>query len=160
MKVFKDYYHNTVKLVLGKEAFSKQPKHVWVITRYQGQWLLTKHADRGTEFPGGKVEHGEDAQEAAIREVKEETGGHVSRLNFIGQYYVDGKAGHIIKNIYFANVDEIEDQEHYFETEGPVLLNDIPRNIKKDDRFSFMMKDEVLVHALKVVREKYINKEA
>ncbi len=97
MEVFKDYYNNTVKLVIGKEAFSKQPKHVWVIARHKNQWLLTKHGDRGIEFPGGKVEDGEIAEEAAIREVKEETGGLVSELYFIGQYYVDGKGGELLK---------------------------------------------------------------
>ncbi|MGP4072965.1 RNA deprotection pyrophosphohydrolase [Piscibacillus sp. B03] len=156
MEVFKDYYNNTVKLVIGREAFSKQPKHVWVITRYQNQWLLTKHSDRGIEFPGGKVEEGEISEEAAIREVKEETGGLVSELYFIGQYYVDGKGGDIIKNIYFADVDVLEDEAHYYETEGPVLMDDLPKNIKRDRRFSFMMKDQVLVKAMKIVEERFL----
>ncbi|MGM8216526.1 RNA deprotection pyrophosphohydrolase [Bacillaceae bacterium W0354] len=148
MEVFKDYYNNTVKLVIGNEAFSKQPKHVWVITKYSGQWLLTKHKDRGIEFPGGKVEDGETAEEAAIREVLEETGGIVENLYFIGQYYVDGKGGDIVKNVYFAEVDDLTEQQHYFETEGPVILDELPSNIKHNDDFSFMMKDEVLPHAI------------
>ncbi|RPF50274.1 RNA deprotection pyrophosphohydrolase [Aquisalibacillus elongatus] len=156
MEVFKDYYHNTVKLVIGREHFSKHPKHVWVITRYENQWLLTKHADRGMEFPGGKVEKGEIAEEAAIREVKEETGGLVSELYFVGQYHVDGKGSEIIKNIYFAKVDVLEKEEHYYETEGPVLMDTLPTKILEDSRFSFMMKDQVLNHALKVIQETYL----
>ncbi|SEQ86361.1 RNA deprotection pyrophosphohydrolase [Piscibacillus halophilus] len=156
MEVFKDYYNNTVKLVIGNETFSKQPKHVWVITRYKKQWLLTKHLDRGIEFPGGKVEDGEIAEEAAIREVKEETGGLISNLYFIGQYHVDGKGGEIIKNIYFGEVDVLEEEEHYYETEGPVLMKELPANLKQDHRFSFMMKDYVLKKSMQVIRERFL----
>jgi 8-oxo-dGTP diphosphatase len=54
------------------------PKHVVAVTG-----LITNDADeiliqlsprRGWEFPGGRVEEGEDLIEALIREVKEETG--------------------------------------------------------------------------------------
>lgn len=55
MHVFKDYYHNTVKLSFEEKPFSSHPKHVWAICRYQGKWLLTEHEDRGYEFPGGKL---------------------------------------------------------------------------------------------------------
>ncbi len=129
---------------MNEQYFSKEPKHVWVVAIHHGKWLLTKHKDRGIEFPGGKVEAGETARDAARREVYEETGGVVSSLEFIGQYYVDGKGGDIIKNVYFAKVKELRDQPHYYETEGPVLLDSLPSNIKENGQFSFMMKDQVL----------------
>ena len=47
---------------------------MFVICRFYQQWLLTKHKIRGWEFPGGKKEEGETLEEAAIREVEEETG--------------------------------------------------------------------------------------
>ncbi|MDQ0352944.1 8-oxo-dGTP diphosphatase [Alkalibacillus filiformis] len=152
MEVFKDYYQNTVKFVKNEMYFSNQPKHVWVITKHKGQWLLTKHKNRGIEFPGGKVEQGESADQAAIREVYEETGGIVKELQFVGQYYVDGKGGDIVKNVYFAQIDELEERPHYYETEGPILLDDIPKNVKKDHRYSFMMKDKVLQIAIKEIK--------
>jgi len=40
---FKDFYRNTVQLSFEHEPFSNAPKHVWVICRYQHQWLLTQH---------------------------------------------------------------------------------------------------------------------
>src|SRR5699024_4797011 len=88
MYIFTDYYKNKVKFSFSNHPFSKEPKHVWVICHYEDKWLLTSHKDRGLEFPGGKVERGETAEEAAVREVKEETGGIVGRLSYIGQYLV------------------------------------------------------------------------
>ncbi|MRG85218.1 RNA deprotection pyrophosphohydrolase [Salinibacillus xinjiangensis] len=153
MITFRDYYQNEVKLSFTKNPFSPSPKHVWVITKYQDQWLLTKHKDRGMEFPGGKVEIGETAEEAAKREVFEETGGIVSDLTYIGQYFVDGKGGEVIKNVYFGEVDELREQTSYHETLGPVLLDQLPKNIRESSMFSFMMKDGVLPNSLKVIKE-------
>ncbi|MBH0231082.1 nucleoside triphosphatase YtkD [Halobacillus yeomjeoni] len=144
MKTFYDFYQNPVQLSFDDHPFSKDPKHVWIICRYKGQWLLTKHKDRGLEFPGGKVESGETAEEAAIREVKEETGADVEELRYIGQYHVEGKGGTVIKNVYFAEIAELVEQDHYFETDGPVLFSHLPKGLANNNRFSFMMKDEVL----------------
>ncbi|KHE66754.1 RNA deprotection pyrophosphohydrolase [Halobacillus sp. BBL2006] len=154
MKTFYDFYHNPVKLSFEDHPFSKSPKHVWVICRYKNQWLLTKHKDRGLEFPGGKVEDGETAEQAAVREVKEETGADVADLHYIGQYYVEGKGGNVIKNVYFATVSELAEQDHYFETHGPVLFQHLPKALAKNDRFSFMMKDEVLPQCMKRIEHR------
>lgn len=153
MYTFYDYYNNEVKLSFTYHPFSAYPKHVWIIARYQGQWLLTNHKDRGLEFPGGKVEKGETPDEAAVREVREETGGIVEDLTYIGQYFVDGKAGRIIKNIYFANISDLAKQTNYFETKGPVVLDRLPRSIEKNSSYSFMMKDKVLPHSLKYIEK-------
>src|SRR5699024_4635809 len=72
--------------------------------RHRNRWLLTKHPTRGIEFPGGKVEEGERAETAAIREVLEETGGVVKTLEYIAQYNVTGKKDKITKNVNFAHI--------------------------------------------------------
>lgn len=150
MIVFQDTYRNEVQLSFSMDPYSNNPKHVWVICRYQDQWLLTKHRERGLEFPGGKVEEGETPEEAAIREVREETGAEIERLTYIGQYKVLGKGKTIIKNIYFADIRSLSNQDTYFETHGPELLKDLPLStIKNDHHFSFIMKDDVLTHCLK-----------
>ncbi|SDK08922.1 RNA deprotection pyrophosphohydrolase [Sediminibacillus albus] len=148
MITFTDYYNNEVQLSFDDHPFSKSPKHVWVICRWKEQWLLTNHKDRGIEFPGGKVEEGESAEEAAIREVNEETGGIVKELIYVGQYNVAGKGGTIIKNIYFATIEKVIEQNSYYETFGPVQLEKLPEHIKINPDFSFMMKDDVLPNSL------------
>lgn len=157
MKTFYDFYHNPVKLSFEDHPFSKSPKHVWVICRYEDQWLLTKHKDRGLEFPGGKVEEGESAEDAAFREVKEETGAQIDDLTYVGQYFVEGKGGTVIKNVYYATIALLSNQEHYYETHGPVLLDELPDQLKRNNRFSFMMKDEVLPQCLRRIEQHHKN---
>jgi len=148
MNVFHDMYQNEVHLSFTKNPFSDHPKHVWVICRYDNKWLLTNHRERGLEFPGGKVEDGESPEDAAIREVKEETGAEVDKLVYLGQYKVLGKGKTIVKNIYYAKIKAILEQTTYYETYGPKLLNELPDNIEGNRRFSFIMKDDVLTHSL------------
>ncbi|WP_102345209.1 RNA deprotection pyrophosphohydrolase [Bacillus sp. Marseille-P3661] len=152
MITFRDYYDNAVQLSFENQPFSEHPKHVWVICTFNGKWLLTIHKNRGIEFPGGKVEKGETPEEAAHREVMEETGASISNMFYIGQYRVDGKADTIIKNIYYAEIDKLYTRKDYFETEGPVILEELPENIKLNSEFSFMMKDQVLTESLKQIK--------
>ncbi|SDO12579.1 RNA deprotection pyrophosphohydrolase [Alkalicoccus daliensis] len=156
-QVFQDYYHNQVRFSAADHPYSREPKHVWVVCRYKKDWLLTKHPSRGIEFPGGKVEIGETAQEAAEREVYEETGGVAERLHYIGQYKVAGKSETVIKNVYFAEIRKIEDKNSYHETLGPVLMRNLPSKLKSSSEYSFIMKDEVLPLSLKEIDRRFFN---
>ncbi|WP_337018549.1 RNA deprotection pyrophosphohydrolase [Oceanobacillus massiliensis] len=156
MITFRDYYNNEVRLSFDDHPFSKDPRHVWVICRHKGKWLLTKHKERGLEFPGGKVEPGETAKEAAIREVMEETGGTIQQIDYIGQYLVEGRNATVVKNVYYAKVDKLTEQETYFETDGPILLNYIPGKVKYIKKYSFVMKDGVLENCMKFLKKNNI----
>ena len=71
---FKDLNGAHVELTLGENRFGMDARHVLVVLKHKGKWLLTQHSIRGIEFPGGKAEDGETIEEAAIRETIEETG--------------------------------------------------------------------------------------
>ena len=58
-------------------------KFVVIIAEYQGSWLLCKHKKRTTwETAGGHIEPGETPLEAAKRELYEETGAILYRIEF------------------------------------------------------------------------------
>lgn len=48
------------------------------------KYLLIENHRRGWEFPGGYIEKNEGIQDAAIREVKEETGIDIKLIQFLG----------------------------------------------------------------------------
>src|SRR5699024_9105627 len=117
--------------------------------------LLTKHPTRGIEFPGGKVEEGERAETAAIREVLEETGGVVKTREYIAQYNVTGKKDTIIKNVYFAHIEQLTYNYKEYETLGQLFIKNLPTNLNKQNNYSFMMKDDVLRSEERRVGKKY-----
>jgi 8-oxo-dGTP diphosphatase len=156
MQQFYDQFGCMVRLALDETPFSQNPKHVWVICRYKEQWLVTKHKKRGLEFPGGKVERNETPIDAARREVMEETGGVIGDIQLIGQYEVTTENELIYKNIYFATISSLIKKDTYLETDGPITFEALPAHIKEDKRFSFIMKDEVLVYCLEYMKEEQL----
>lgn len=154
MYCFHDVFGNEVKLSFSENTFEQPPEHVLVICRYNDFWLLTNHKERGLEFPGGKIEGDETPEEAAVREVMEETGAEIERLVLIGQYQVIGDDWYFVKNVYFANIKQIIVQKQYFETNGPVLLDGSIEFTNMDENFSFIMKDGVLQKCLEEIKRR------
>ncbi|MFF2501307.1 RNA deprotection pyrophosphohydrolase [Peribacillus sp. NPDC058075] len=140
MKRFLD--KNGYKVEFSENPVFGESWHVFVLSRYKGSWVLTKHRERGLEFPGGKREAGESIEETAIREVYEETGGLVGQLQFLGQYKVHHPVKPFVKTIYYAALSGVEKKQNYLETDGPVFLEALPDELGEE--FSFIMKDEIV----------------
>ncbi|MFJ8264343.1 RNA deprotection pyrophosphohydrolase [Peribacillus asahii] len=149
MVTFKDEHGFLVEF--SSKAEFGEAWHVLVLCQFQGKWVLTRHRERGLEFPGGKRERSETIEEAAIREVYEETGGVVGELLFLGQYRVHEPNRSFIKSIYYTELTAIEKKQEYLETDGPVLCVQLPKNIKTDTDYSFIMKDEIVPLSLQQI---------
>ena len=148
METFNDEKGGTVKLSFLNDSFSKQADHVLVICRFFDQWLLTRHKERGWEFPGGKREPGETLEVAALREVEEETGAKLKNLNFIGEYEVTYENNSFVKAIFSGEVETLTKKENYLETNGPILIGGDLLSLRFQDHYSFIMKDRVVEIAL------------
>lgn len=80
-------FHPSVSCCEGQE-----PSAVLVMVLHEGRVLLAEIAGRGWCIPSGRLEPGETAEEAARREVYEETGAVIGALHRIGCYsFADGR---------------------------------------------------------------------
>jgi 8-oxo-dGTP diphosphatase len=148
METFNDEKGGTVKLSFLNDSFSKEADHVLVICRFFDQWLLTRHKERGWEFPGGKREPGETLEVAALREVEEETGAKLKNLQFIGEYEVTYESNSFVKAIFSGEVETLTKKENYLETNGPILIGGDLLSLRFQEHYSFIMKDRVVEIAL------------
>ncbi|MGP7818368.1 RNA deprotection pyrophosphohydrolase [Niallia sp. 01092] len=155
MDTFYDFYGSKVTFSFQKEEFPTKAEHVIVICYMRGKWLLTQHKKRGLEFPGGKVECGECIEDAAKREVYEETGAIIQNMHWIAQYQVHLKNNYFVKAVYFAVVDKLMKKEDYLETNGPILIEDSDLEQRWNDQFSFIMKDNVMKLCLSKIKEEF-----
>jgi ADP-ribose pyrophosphatase YjhB (NUDIX family) len=89
-----------------ERALGVRPSVSAVIFDRRGRLLLQQRSDGGQwGLPGGSVEIGESVRDAVIREVREETGLHVSVRRLVGVYseprwqvvrYPDGNVWHYV----------------------------------------------------------------
>ena len=66
----------------------------FVLPTHKGKVILIKRTKDGTwGLPGGRVDKGEDAEEAAKRETEEEAGVDVDKVKKVGEYAVPRRRG-------------------------------------------------------------------
>ncbi|WP_088005569.1 NUDIX domain-containing protein [Indiicoccus explosivorum] len=145
---YRDLNGHDCRLSLTERSPDDRTGHVIVLARYRGDWLLTEHPLRGLEFPGGKREAGESVEAAAVREVYEETGAVMGRLEWLGEYAVFG-GDPFVKAAFYGEADRLEEVPAS-ETNGRVFLE----TLALDDRFSFLMKDDGMKALIKAAEAK------
>ena len=118
---FNDVNGGRVELTFGENQFGMPARHVLVILKHNGKWLLTRHSIRGVEFPGGKAEDGETIEEAAIRETIEETGVTITDLVKFAEYVVRSDST-FCKAVFTGKVAEIDESPVLHETEGAMWM--------------------------------------
>ena len=118
--------------------------HILAIPLYKNQLLFTQHKMRGIEFPGGKVEEGEQSIQAIKRELFEETGGIPETIDYIAQYQVHTFDNSIFKkDVYIVKVKSFEEKSDYLETRGPLLFDNI--NSIPLDKQSYLIQDNAIL---------------
>ncbi len=140
---YKDAFQNEVTIYFEMQNY--QADDVLIIPRLSEGWLFTEHKKRGLEFPGGKGEKGETNNEAARRELMEETGAVAGELYFVADYLVLSSERTFTKRVYTTNVEKKEPQADYLETNGPVILDGNLSHFILEPAFSFFMRDAGMV---------------
>ncbi len=138
-----------VDLSFKKGQFKVSPKHVLVMVNNNDKWLCTIHKRRGVEFPGGKVEPGETLEDAAVREVYEETNVHITDIKWFADYLVHSIEP-FCKAVYTGRVAAIDPFIGDHETMGMLWLT--TEELLNYPNLSFYMRDAGLKKMLQEVK--------
>jgi 8-oxo-dGTP diphosphatase len=105
-----------------------------ITARYKERWILVRHHDRLTwEIPGGHIESYETPDDAAQRELKEETGAVEFRLHCVATYSVEKEGTTGYGRLFFAEISRIDPLPANSEIEETALMDDLPDNLTYPD---------------------------
>lgn len=96
-----------IKVNFYDSADDSKLKFAVIISRHKNKWVFVKHRNRSTfECPGGHRENGERIDDAAKRELWEETGAASYDLSPVCIYSVESGGEKTFGKLYFADIHE------------------------------------------------------
>lgn len=105
-----------------------------IAARFNGKWILVRHNERMTwEIPGGHIEESESPDEAARRELIEETGAEEFTLLCVATYSVEKKGYIGYGRLYFAEIIRLGKLSVNSEIIEIELMDDLPGNLTYSD---------------------------
>ena len=105
-----------------------------IAAKYSGSWIYVRHHSRTTwEIPGGHIEKDETADEAARRELMEETGAVDFTLECVSTYSVlkDGESGY--GRLYLAEISKLGPVPDVSEIAEIKMMDSLPENLTHPD---------------------------
>ncbi len=104
-------------------------KYVVLQARHEGKWVFVRHRDRETwEIPGGHIEPGETPDQAADRELVEETGAISFKCQAVHDYSVTRNDETNYGRLYFCEIKTLGDIGE-FEIAEVMLSEELPTEL-------------------------------
>ena len=101
------------------------------VCKYKGQYVFSYNKKRnGWEIPGGHIEPNETWEEAAKREMYEETGATKIKLTPIAVYKINSFA-----LLCFCEILEMDELPKEFEIEKIMMSKELPKNLTYPDTY-------------------------
>jgi 8-oxo-dGTP diphosphatase len=105
-----------------------------ITARFNSRWLFVRHNKRTTwEIAGGHIEENETPDEAAVRELMEETGAIEFGMECVSTYSVekDGKTG--FGRLFFAEIKKLGPIPDLSEISEMKMMDSLPENLTYPD---------------------------